>query len=390
MSCSYASQNVAALSSSASANVCANASASVPVLASYPVSRRSANFNYQRSVSVIAQPFSSSSSAGAAAVAAYNSQIEQQVISARQPIQVQEREQIQAGPYRGIYLNKQEVEQFRGPIPVEQYKINEDPNPEVIRKRLDKLRYTQEVAVRYLQPPAAPRPGDLIIRERHAQIPPAPPVVLRQEACQAKTPEPLVYREQPPRRPAAIPPQTVEVEGAPIPPPARRVVLEKLSSLPAKPQNILIEKWLPYKAQKRRVVYQRSCAAPPPNPKNLVIEWEAPDVEVEKVCKNLGVVAADPEEYVRRFGAELKPASEIPNLCERPQLAPTPLPAPPAPCGCQQQQEALVAPEQPIVVSASAVYGAASALPELEGDVEALRRVDLEANGLGAYRRYIQ
>jgi hypothetical protein len=152
-----------------------------------------------------------------------------------------------------------------------------------------------------------------------------------------------VYREQPPRRPCPIPEQVVEVEGAPIAPPARRVVFEKFSNLPQKPQNVLIEKWLPYRPQRRRVVFQRSCRPTPPNPRNTIIEWEAPDVEVEKVCRELGVVDADPEEYVRRYGPELKRREDIPNLCPScPPRQPTPAPAPaPAPqqCGCQYQQE---------------------------------------------------
>jgi hypothetical protein len=325
------------------------------------------------------------------------SNVEQQVIQARQPLEFNEREQARAGQYQGTLLNRAELQQWRGALPLEQYRINDDPNPEVIRKRLDKVRYTQEVAVRYLNPPQPPKPGDLVIVERQSQIPPAPPVVLRQEACQPKTPPPQVYREAPPRRPPTIPQQVVEVEGTPVPPPARRVVLEKLSSLPPKPQNILIEKWLPYKPQKRRVVYQRSCRQAPPNPRNLVIEWEAPDVEVEKVCRELGVVNADPEEYVRRYGPELKQRQEIPDLCpscppQAPEPCPCQEPAPlptPLPCNaCQQQVSYSTA-----AIAAPALSRAASItgqLPELEGDVDALRRVNLEQYGLSSYRRYIQ
>jgi hypothetical protein len=150
-----------------------------------------------------------------------------------------------------------------------------------------------------------------------------------------------VYREYPPTPPQQIPEQVVEIDGAPVPPPARRVVIEKLSNLPPKPQNILIEKWLPYKPQRRRVVFQGSCNQAPPNPRNLIIEWEAPGVEVEQQCVNLGVVDADPCEYVRQYGPELKQASEIPDLCQ-----------------CQQQQQ------QP----SCGCQGGAAQLPELEGN----------------------
>jgi hypothetical protein len=352
-------------------------------------SRRSARLTRSQSYAV-------NSSAAVAA----SSNVEQQVIQARQPLQFNEREQVQAGQYRGTLLNRAELAQFRGPIPLEQYRINDDSNPEVIRKRLDKVRYTQEVAVRYLNPPQPPKPGDLVIVERQSQIPPAPPVVLRQEACQPKTPPPQVYREAPPRRPAQIPQQVVEVEGTPVPPPARRVVLEKLTSLPPKPQNVLIEKWLPYKPQKRRVVYQRSCRQVPPNPRNLVIEWEAPDVEVEKVCRELGVVNADPEEYVRRYGNELRQPNQIPDLCpssppQQPEPCPCQEPAPlptPTPCNvCNQQQAVSYSVAAPAQISRAQLSRAASTgpLPELEGDVDALRRVNLEQYGLSGFRRYI-
>jgi hypothetical protein len=104
--------------------------------------------------------------------------IEQALLNAKQPLDVNAGETVQAGPFRGIYLNKQEVDQWRGPVPIEQYRLNDDPNPEVIRKRLDKVRYTQECGVKYLNPPPAPKPGDIIIRERQTNLPPAPPLIV--------------------------------------------------------------------------------------------------------------------------------------------------------------------------------------------------------------------
>ena len=46
------------------------------------------------------------------------------------------------------------------------YKINFDPNPQIIRKNAnDAVTYKQEVAVRYLRPPTPPPPGPLVIKE---------------------------------------------------------------------------------------------------------------------------------------------------------------------------------------------------------------------------------
>jgi hypothetical protein len=108
----------------------------------------------------------------------FQSAIEQALLNAKNPVDINSTETITAGQYRGIYLNKQEVDQFRSPVPIEQYRLNDDPNPEVIKKRLDKVRYTQECGVKYLNPPPAPKPGDIIIRERQTNIPPAPPLIV--------------------------------------------------------------------------------------------------------------------------------------------------------------------------------------------------------------------
>ena len=301
--------------------------------------------------------FAGSSTAARQQSATFQSAVEQAVITARQPLPFENRQQVQAGQYRGLHLNKEEEDSFSGPQPLSQYRINEDPNPEVLRKSLQAAKYIQEIAIRRLNPPPAPKPGDLIIREVQQQVPSAPPVIIRQEGKGAQTPAPLVLRQAPPQPPARIPEHVVEVEGAPVAPPARRVVVEKLPDVPAKPQNILIEKWLPYGPQKRRVVFERSCVPPPQNPRNLIIEWQQCQPQVEQVCKDLGVVDADPEEYRRQYGTELKQASELPNLCQDDS------------CQAPAVQEGVL---------------------ELEGDVDALRRVDLEKNGLADYRRYFQ
>lgn len=51
------------------------------------------------------------------------------------------------------------------------YKINFDPNPQLIRKQAnDAVTYKQEVAVRYLRPPTPPPPGPLIIKEVRSKM----------------------------------------------------------------------------------------------------------------------------------------------------------------------------------------------------------------------------
>lgn len=316
-----------------------------------------------RSATVLSSSQSRAATAAASAAGNQRSQVEQAVVSGKTPLKVSSRDKITAGQYSGIHLNKQEEAQFRGPLPLSRYSFSNDPNPEVIRKPSGTVKYVQQVSTRHLKPPTPSPHGDLIIRERPKQVPAAPPAVVRQEGRRAATPPPLVHREQPPRPPTRLPTQVLEIEGEPGQPPARKVVLEKLPDQPAKPQNIVIEKWLPYQARSRRVVLERVCVPPPPPTRNLIVEWQAPCVEVEQQCVDLGVCRADPCEYVKKYGNELKKACEIPDLCRD---------------GCQSARR-----------SASVASFHTS---KLEGDLDALRRVPadaLDAQGLGEYRRFL-
>jgi hypothetical protein len=71
-----------------------------------------------------------------------------------------------------------------------------------------------------------------------------------------------------------------------LPPPPRKVIIERLSKIPPKPQSVIVERWLPYNQTKRKVIYK--SAPPDPvicKPKNLIIQWEAPEVCIKKQSK---------------------------------------------------------------------------------------------------------
>ena len=61
-----------------------------------------------------------------------------------------------------------------------------------------------------------------------------------------------------------------------MPPPPRRVIIERLPNLPAPPPSLLIERWLPYPKQKRKVVFKKEKILNTvyERPKNVIIEWE--------------------------------------------------------------------------------------------------------------------
>ena len=293
----------------------------------------------------------------------YLSEVEQAILRSTVPININEIEEITVLGQRGIWANKNEVVNWKGVYPLNQYVINEDDNPEIITKRSQEtLTYIQELAIRYLRPPTPPPPGEiLIVQEENTLTPPAPPVVIRQQPARPSTPEPLVLREAPPQPPPQVGRKVVTISGKRLPPPPRKVIIERLAPLPSKPQSVIVERWLPYQQAKRRVIFQKSNQPDPfvVKPRNVIVQWEAPKVEIKQEIKYLGTIRANPAEYVERYGASLKSAQEMPDFVNEIK----------APSG--------------VVLAANYTY---SRVHELEGDLEALKLIDLEREGLGEYR----
>lgn len=46
----------------------------------------------------------------------------------------------------------------------------------------------------------------------------------------------------------------------------------------------------------------------------MIVQWEAPEVCVKKEIKHLGVVCANPCDYVKRYGPTLKRPCELPQF----------------------------------------------------------------------------
>jgi hypothetical protein len=93
--------------------------------------------------------------------------IEQAIRNASVPIASNETEEVNALGYRGILLNRSQVQGWNGPVPINQYKLNNDSNPEVVTKVSSQpVEYEQDIQVRYLRPPTPAPHGDLIIKEQ--------------------------------------------------------------------------------------------------------------------------------------------------------------------------------------------------------------------------------
>jgi hypothetical protein len=160
------------------------------------------------------------------------------------------------------------------------------------------------------------KPGEIIIKQDlNALTPPAPPLIIRQQPARPSTPEPLVIREAPPQPPEQVGRKLITISGRRIPPPPRKVVIERLPAMPVKPQSVIIERWLPYAEVKRRVIFQGAAADPVVvKPRNVIIQWEAPEATVRREVKYLGVIRANPVEYVQRYGSQLKQSSQLPQF----------------------------------------------------------------------------
>jgi hypothetical protein len=192
----------------------------------------------------------------------------------------------------------------------------QDSNPQIIRRPAPQgvQTYTQNIRVRFLQPPPVPPPGPLIIREvRPPQPPPPPPLRIRQQAPPLPQPPPLILRERPPQPPAAVASQTVIRRLAAIPVPPRSVIIERLPPLPPRPRDIVIERWVPYGPQpRRRTLVQRAGAAVQyARPRNIIIQYEQAPVRIVRQFQRLGVVQYNPATYVQQYGAQLLDAATL-------------------------------------------------------------------------------
>jgi hypothetical protein len=111
---------------------------------------------------------------------------------------------------------------------------------------------------------------------------------------------------------------------------------------------------LPYKKVKRRVIFQRCIQEEQVKPKNVIIQWGQPRVQFSKQFKDLGVIHANPEEYIMKYGETLKKTEELPDFVHEIQ--------PPS------------------------KYNGMGLEQSLYGDVEALRLIDLDKEGLSECR----
>lgn len=299
----------------------------------------------------------------------FSSDMEKAISNSKSPIQVNESEIIEIPELgiKGIWLNRAETLNWKGGnVPISQYKINLDSNFE--KKKLNYASCVERVeslAIKYLKPPQPPKPGDLIITQQPDYQPPeAPPLIIRQLAPEpVLSNAPVVLRERPPQQPEIIPAQEIIIPGKQLEPPTRRVIVEKLAKQPDEIRGVTVERWLPYEPQQRCVIFNKASQVQPLNvDRNVEFIWEPPCVDKKTKVENLGVEVADPVAYNQRYsGAFINSVSELPEFARNAQ----------APGG--------------INLNATQVTQEHT----LTGEIDGLRLVDLNREGLGMYRKYL-
>ena len=176
------------------------------------------------------------------------SAVEEIILNSKDPIQIEESTQITLNGYTGIWANKFENLNWQeGPIPLENYPIFNEQNPELIQKKQeDCVKASQQIIYRFLKPARAPEVGDLIIKkEADRQPQAAPPIIIRVPPKENKQEqEQIVIREIPPKIKAPQPAQTITIPGEVIPAGPRRLIVEKMPKLPKAPGKIIVERWL--------------------------------------------------------------------------------------------------------------------------------------------------
>lgn len=137
-------------------------------------------------------------------------------------------------------------------------------------------------------------------------------------------------------------------------------IFNEISKEPRLPPKILVERWLPYKEPIRNIIFNKNnetVSAQKVN--NLIVQWDSPNVNVQKKVTHLGVEIADPIRYTQEHLNEIIQPIELPIEIKN------------------------IKPPNGIILAAD--YHPVQP-PPLSGDVNALSLIDLEKNGLSEYR----
>lgn len=297
-------------------------------------------------------------SCGCGSGSAGESALEKKIMKSKNPIEVQGTKEVKLLGHKGLWVNQDEA----GISNVKEAEISQN-EPRVINKQsTQKLEVEQLQGVKFLRPPPGPAPGKIIItQEPDRPQGPAPPLIIRQGVAEPCAPKPCVIREAPPSA-KPVGGKKITIAGKCLPPPPRKVIIEKLAPLPERPGDVIVERWLGMDDQPRCVIFKpNKPVCQPPPPENVIIQWSAPCLKVNKKTECLGVNDADPCAYKQKYGSSLKNASELPDFARKIKA--------------------------PGTLAADSKNGGVF---KLVGDLEAFKLINLDEVGMSEYRSQLK
>jgi hypothetical protein len=134
-------------------------------------------------------------------------------------------------------------------------------------------------------------------------------------------------------------------------------IIDQFPELSIEQQTNLINKWVPFGDIQKKII------VPDAEPKKFIFNYNSSNLSAKKELNYLGIIDVNPDEYTQKYGAELKHSSDLPKYI----------------LDIKTPDNLKLAAEitEPLV-------------HELEGDVNALKLVDLDREELSIYRQYLQ
>jgi len=283
-------------------------------------------------------------------------------------------ENINVNGVSGHYVNKSEAESsWRGDVGLTAIQVFQDSAPEVVRKKATNCpaNLKNHQTLKALKVCEAKPVGDIIIEETpsvQAGPQPEPPplhLVLPGKGPSGNKRE-VHIQEQAPAPQRDIGEKVIRIPSrnpaGKAPHGQRQLIVESLPDAPdTSSEDVHVVRWLAPAPRTRRVIFKPApptCAPPaPPPPKNLHVIWEPCSLEAATEFRFLGQECAQPGQT---GSGQVVATGQLPQFALSQQ----------APAGERWASDARPGDD----------------IPKLVGDLEALKLIDLDREGLSEYR----
>lgn len=142
-------------------------------------------------------------------------------------------------------------------------------------------------------------------------------------------------------------------------------MIQDMIDISYKPIDVVLGGCLKFNKVRSKIILNPKPEDPVPRaPKNVIINWEKQKCVVKERIRILGTENCNPDEYKKTYGEQLIPAEELPEIANKVGLK-----------AAQTNSGKVLAAET------SHKY-----FNELEGDIHALKMIDLDKEGLSEYK----